>query len=115
MPQAPLDVLGEELDFLENLRVRLEADERAVRLVRGLALLLVLELALLEGGLDEFAFAKAADKELLRERVDRLGADAVEADAELEDVIVVFGAGVDLGNAIHHFAQRECRARNRAP
>ena len=47
----------------------------------------------------------AAHQEFPGKGVDGLGADAVEADAELENVIVVFGAGVDLGDAIHHFAQ----------
>ena len=43
-------------------------------------------------------------------RVDGLGADAVEADAELENVVVVFRAGVDFGDAIHDFAQRNAAA-----
>ena len=58
-----------------------------------------------EGGLHEFAAAMAAHQEFPGQGVDGLGADAVEADAELEDVVVVFGAGVDFGDAIHHLAQ----------
>ena len=81
--------------------------QRAVRLLASLALLLVLELAELEGRLDELALAKAADQELLRQRIDRLGADAVQADAELEYVVVVLGAGVDLRHAVHDLAQRD--------
>ena len=49
----------------------------------------------------------AADDELLGEGVDGLGADAVEADAELEDVVVVFRAGVDLADALDDFAERD--------
>ena len=49
----------------------------------------------------------AADEKAFRQRVDRLGADAVEADAELEHLVVVFRAGVDLGNAVHHLAERD--------
>src|SRR6266540_224034 len=103
--QALLDKVGAELGGVENRRIRLEGDEGAVRLAGGLALVLLLEAALFEGSLDEFAATMAADGELLRERVDGLRPDAVEADAELEDVIVVFGPGVDLGDAIDHFAQ----------
>ena len=76
----------------------------------GFALFFVLELALLESGLDEFAFAMAADEKILGKRIDRLGADAVQADAELEDIVVVFRAGIDLGNAIDDFAQRNAAA-----
>ena len=60
--------------------------------------------------LREFPAAMTPHHELFRERVDRLGAHAVEADAELEHVIVVFGSRVDLGHAIHHFAQRDAAA-----
>jgi hypothetical protein len=62
-----------------------------------LPLFLALQLALLERGLGKLAVAMAANEEVFRQRIDRLGADAVETDAELEDVVVVFGACVDLG------------------
>ncbi len=42
-----------ELNFFENRRVRLEPNQRAVRLIRALAFLLVLEFSLLESGFDE--------------------------------------------------------------
>src|SRR5262249_19227538 len=41
----------------------------------------------------------------LRERVDGLGAHAVEPDAELEDVVIVLGARVNLGHTIDDLAQ----------
>ena len=47
----------------------------------------------------------AAHEEVLGERVDGLGADAVQADGELENFVVVLGAGVDLGDAVHDFAE----------
>src|SRR6266436_544870 len=105
MAQASLNVFGAEFDFLENLGVGLEADERAIRLAAGFALLFALELALFEGRLDGLAFAEAADKKYLRERVDGFGADAVQADAKLEHVVVILRAGVDLGNAVHDLAE----------
>ena len=58
-------------------------------------------------GLGKLPVAMAAHQERFREGVDRLGADAVEADAELEHVVVVFRAGVDLGNAVHDLAERD--------
>ena len=50
------------------------------------------QLALAERRLGVFTVAMAAHDKTLRERVDRLGADAVQADAELEHFIVVFRA-----------------------
>src|SRR5579864_2679449 len=94
-----------ELDLFENLRVRLEPDERAVRL-GSFALILLLELALLEKGLDELAFAKAAHQELFRERIDGLGAHPVQPHAELKYVVIIFRAGVNLRHALDHFSQR---------
>ncbi len=78
---------------LKILRIRLELDERPVRLFR-LAGILFLQFADLETRLGEFAIAMAADKKVFRQRIDRLRADAVEADAELEHVVIVFRAGV---------------------
>ncbi len=106
MPQPPLDELRLEFRFGEDGRVRLELDERAVEFL-GFALVLLLEFALLERRLDELALALAAHQKRLRQRVDRFGADAIEADAELEHVVIVFGAGVDLGDAVDDFAQRD--------
>src|SRR5258707_8786346 len=105
MAQAAFHVLGTEFDLLENLRVRLETDEGAIRLIAGLAFLLGLELALFEKGFDEFTLAMTANEELPRECVHRFGAHAIQPDAELEDIIVVFGAGVDFRDAIHDLAQ----------
>ena len=53
----------------------------------------------------------AADEKVFRQRIHRLCADAVEADAELENVVVIFRAGVDLGNAVHDFAERNAAAK----
>src|SRR5258706_998239 len=122
MAQASFDVLRLELDFLKDGRIGLEADECTVRFIAGFAFLLVFELALLEGGLDKFALAMAADEEFLRERIHSLGANSIQPDAELEHVIVVFGAGVDLryaiddfseGNAAPEITDRNCFVRDR--
>jgi len=105
MPQPPLHVLGAELDLLEHLRIGLKLDQRPVRLPGRLAAILLLELALLERGFGKLPLAIAAHPKHLRQRVDRLGADAVQPDAELKDVIVIFCPRIDLGNTIHHLAQ----------
>ena len=109
VPQPALDELVAELRLLEDFRVRREADEGAVGL-GGLALLLLLEPALLERRLEELPLPMAADHELLGQRVDRLGADAVEAHAELEHLVVVFRAGVNLADAVNDLAQRDATA-----
>src|SRR5439155_27122318 len=110
LAQPPFHELRAELDLLEYRRVRLETYQRAVGFAAGLALLFLLEPALFERGFDEFTPAMAAHKKLLRQRVHRLGADAVQADAELKNVVVIFGAGVDPGHAIHHLAERDAAA-----
>jgi len=109
MAQAALDVFLAIFAFLENIRVLLELNEGAVGLL-GFAFVFFLELALFEGGLGEFTIAMAADEEKFREGVDGLGAHAVQADTELEHVVVVFRAGVDFGNAIHDLAERNAAA-----
>src|SRR5205807_9612474 len=63
------------------------------------------DFALFESGFDELALAMAANEEVLGEGIYGFGADSVETDTELEDVVVVFGAGVNLRDAIHDFAE----------
>ncbi|OQB88359.1 MAG: hypothetical protein BWX84_03115 [Verrucomicrobia bacterium ADurb.Bin118] len=106
MAQPAFDMFQFEFRVLENGRVRLELDVRPVRLARFTGVLL-LELAHFELRLGKFTVAMAAHDEVFRQRIHRLRADAVEADAELEHVVVVFGARVDAGNTIHHLAQRD--------
>ena len=111
MAQAPLDDSGRNCDSLKISGSGTKRMQRAVGFLGVLPFFSFLSLPCLEGGLDKFAFAIAAHQEILGEGVDRFGADAVKADAELEDVIVVFGAGVDFRNAIHDFAQRNAAAK----
>ena len=54
MPQPPLDVFRQEGELLENFRVRLEFDQRAVRRIQ-FAFLLLFQPSLFEGGFGEFA------------------------------------------------------------
>ncbi len=105
MAQPLLDVFALELRVLENLRVRLELDISSIRF-RRLALVLFLELALLEARLDELPLAKTAHDEFLRQRIHRLRAHAVQPHAELEHVVIVFRARVNLRHALDDFAQR---------
>jgi len=72
--------------------------------------LFLLQPALLERRFGELPIPMAADGEVFRQRVDGLSAHPVEADAELEDLAVVFGAGVDLRDAVHNLAQRNAPA-----
>src|SRR5690606_37850650 len=77
------------------------------RFVGGLAALLALELPALERRELELAVADALHLERGREGVDRLRADAVQADRELEHVVVVLAAGVDLADALDDLAERD--------
>ena len=103
--QAVLEVLLAPLVVGEDLGVGDEADEGAVARLRVLARLLILHPALTEHGPLELAVTKADDLELGREGVDGLVADPVEADRELEHVVVVLAAGVDLRHALDELAQ----------
>ena len=91
-------------EVAEDFVVGNEVDEGAVGFVGGFALIFFDEGTALEDGFGEFAFAIAANGEAGGEGIDGFGADAVEADAELEDVVVVLGAGVDGGDAVDEFA-----------
>src|ERR1035441_4702810 len=106
MPQSALDVFQPKSAVLEDFRVRLKLDERAVRFFR-LAGVLFLQLADLKTRLGELAVAMAAHEKVFRQRIDGFRPDSVEADAELKHLIIVFRAGVDLGNAVHDLAERD--------
>src|SRR6266536_5396754 len=57
--ETPFHMLGAKLDFLENLRIGLEPDERAIGLIGSFAFLLAFDPALLEPRLDTFTAAMA--------------------------------------------------------
>ena len=89
----------------KNLGVGDEPDQGAVFLLGDLSSLFLTLLAAREEPALELAVAIADDLELGRQGVDGLVADAVEPDRELEDVVVVLAAGVDLGNAVDQLPQ----------
>ena len=105
MAQTSLDMLRAKIGLLENIRIRHKPDQRAIRFGR-LAFLFVLKLALFERGFDELAFPVAAHQEVLGKGVNGFGAYPVEADAELENIVVVLCTRVNLGHAIDHLSQR---------
>ena len=61
---------------------------------------------LLEPHAAGFAVAHAADQESVRQRVDRLDADAVQSDRFFKRFRVVFRAGVHFRRHVHQFAER---------
>jgi len=63
-----------------------------------------------ESGLGKSAVAVGGDLEMLGQSVYGFAADAVQADRELEDIGVVFGTGIDDGDAIYQFAERNAAA-----
>ena len=104
--QPAADVLLVERVALEDLRVRRELHECPVQLLRAAALLLLHQLPVIEARLDVLSPPVTTHDELRGQGVDRLGADAVEADAELEYVVVVLGSGVDPRYALDDLAER---------
>ena len=110
-PEQVLDELGVELEVrAEQLLVGRELDEGAVAL-GGLRDPVVL-LQLAPGELDDLGLPVAHGLRPVggRERVDRLLADAVEADGLLEGLGVVLGAGVDDRHALEDLAERDAAA-----
>ena len=105
VPHPLLDELRVVGVVAEDLAVGSELDEGAVALLPRLGLALVLEDALLEARLELAALAIGDDAERGGEGVDGLGADPVEADGELEHVVVVFRARVDDRDGLDDLAQ----------
>ena len=93
--------------FRKQLGVRHKAHKRPRFLRRGLRLARVDQLALSEQRPHGLALAEGGDLELFGKRVDGLRAHPVEADAELEDLVVVLRPGVDHRNAVHQLALRD--------
>lgn len=108
--EAAFDEVWEEGSLWEDIRVGFEFDEGTVFLVRALTVEAAEELAAGEFGAGEFSVAVGLDEEAAGECVNGLGADAVESDGELEDVVVIFGAGIDEGNALDDFAEGDSAA-----
>ena len=94
-----------EIKLLEDIRVRRKADQRAVRLI-ACSLFLAYQLTQLEFGLYKFPVPVAPDKKVGGERIHGLGSHAVQADAELEHIVVVLSPGVDLRDAVDDLAER---------
>ncbi len=59
------------------------------------------------------AIAIAAYKEMSGKGVYRFGADSIEADRKLENIIVVLGASIDLADAFDRLCQEGCRVHSR--
>ena len=110
VPHPALDELVVEGAFAKDVGIGQELDVRAVGLVGCTAFLLLFQVAALEEHFGAPTVAVGADDEVGRERVDGLGADAVEPHAELEDVVVVFGTGIDDRDALYYFAEGNAAA-----
>ena len=108
--EAALDDVVEVGGLAEDFGVGGEFDEGSVGDAGAFAGEVFDEFAAGEAGAGEEAVAVGLDEEGGREGVDGLGADAVEADGELEDVVVVFGAGVDAGDAFDDLAEGDAAA-----
>ena len=72
-----------------------------------LALLLRLEFTSFEVCAEKLTVAITGNRKTGREGVNCLRADAVQSDAELEDVVIVFRACIDPRNAVDHLAERD--------
>ena len=105
-----LDVFLTPVVFAEDLRIRHESDQSAVGRLCLLAALLFDDLAALKPGPHELPVSVGDDLEIRRKCVDCLGSDAVEADRELENIVVVLAAGVDLADAVDDLAQGDSTA-----
>ena len=108
-PDSPDDVLFAESKNFENLGIGFEENFCAV----GFALfsfLLRLEFSSFEVCAEKLAIPMTRNRKAGREGVDCLGADTIQSDAELKDLVIVFRSGVDPRNAVDHFAERDAAA-----
>ena len=108
-PDSPDDVLFAESKNFENLGIGFEENFCAVGFGL-LSFLLRLELSSFEVSAEKLAIPVTRNRKTGGERVDCLGADTVQSDAELKDVVIVFRSGVDPRNAVDHFAERNAAA-----
>ena len=104
-----VEAVGDELlapgERIEDLAIGREANVGSGSGGGVLAALVRDEPAALELRRAVLPVPPARDLEVAREGVDRLGADAVQPHGELEDVVVVLPAGVDLADAVDELAQ----------
>lgn len=97
-------MIGVEGEFLEDLGIGGEGDEGAVGFI-GFAFFFPDEIPGLEFGFNKFAVAVGADEKVSREGVDGFGTYTVETNAELEDIVVIFGTGVNFGDTVDNFSE----------
>ena len=110
VPHPALDELVVEGAFAKNDRIGQKLDVCAVGRIGCSALLLLFQLATLKEHFGASAVSVGANDEVGRERVDGLGADAVKPHAELEHIVVVFGASVDDRDALYYLAEGNAAA-----
>jgi len=110
IPEHVLDVIGQPAEFAEDFLIGREGDESAIIEGRFLDRRILFRHAARK--LDDLGliFANGLDVEIGGEGVDGFDTNAVEADRFLECFGIVLGAGIDLGGAVHDFAQRDAAA-----
>ena len=104
-PEPFFEVLRLERVTRKQFRIRSERHERPIAL-RGFSLLFALQDAAFEPGLVELPVAIRTNRELLRQRIHRLGSDTVEPDGEGERPPLIFAACIHFRNTRHNFVER---------
>src|SRR5271163_3339518 len=105
-PDSPDYVLFAESKNFKNLGIRFEENFCTVGFGL-LSFLLRLELSSFKVCAEKLAVPMTRNRKAGGEGVDCLGADTVESDAELEDLVIVFRSSVDPRNAVDHLAERD--------
>jgi len=109
-PQAALDQVVLVRHDPENAGIGLEFDQRAVGFAGTLAGKFLDDFPARKPRTREFSFAVRLDKKGGGEGIDGLGADAVEADGKLENIVVVLRTRIDARDALDHLAERNAPA-----
>src|SRR5688572_9830342 len=85
---------------------------------QGTVLLIAFRFAVFLGQNTSFEFggffaavAEGGHFKIVAESVDGLGTHTVQSDGFLENLAIVFGAGIDLAHHIHHFTERNATAK----
>ncbi len=106
VPDALLDILADEVVVAEKLAVGDKLDEGAsIGTVVGLDAAVAGQLAVGEFGATALAVAEGLHLEVAAEGIHGLGTHAVQSHRLLENLAVVFGAGIELRHRLDKFSE----------
>ena len=101
------DVFIKKLVIHKDRGIGSECNEGARSILAVSTLLFALLLSQGKRCLSEFAVPMTANEEVAGECIYGFGSHAVESNAKLKDIVIVFGTGVDAGYTVDNLSQRD--------